>query len=302
MKKRSEAGDVAPSLRDKIIGLGDRSIRKSYYPQLLRQLQETERNRSSLAESEARYRRLSEELEQRVADRTSELEAANRELEAFSYSVSHDLRAPLRAIDGYSGILQEDFGDKLDAEGKRLLNAVRDNTRRMGQLIDDILKFSRAGRTEIAAADVDMAKLVREAIEDLAPDAGRARIDVGPLPHARGDPAMLRQVVVNLLSNAVKFSRPREAPAIAVSGSTEGDEAVYSVTDNGVGFDGKYVDRLYGVFQRLHTEAQFEGTGIGLAIVKRIVNRHGGRTWAEGRIDGGAAFHFSLPHAGEKHD
>ncbi|HEX8964291.1 MAG TPA: ATP-binding protein, partial [Rhodocyclaceae bacterium] len=248
-------------------------------------------------QAEDGIRRFNQELEQRVAQRTAQLEAANKELEAFSYSVSHDLRAPLRAIDGYSHILLEDYEGKLDDEGKRLLKSVRDSTGRMGQLIDDILEFSRTGRTQMAACAVDVAALAREVFEELAPPGGKARCEIGALPRAMGDRAMLRQVLVNLIANALKFSRSREAPLIEVGGDGEGREARYWVKDNGVGFDPAHADKLFGVFQRLHRPSEFEGTGIGLAIVKRIVGRHGGRVWAEGKPGEGATIGFTLPRA-----
>lgn len=240
---------------------------------------------------------LKNELEIRVQERTAQLEAANKELEAFSYSVSHDLRTPLRAIDGFSRILLEDYAEKLDAEGQRLLNVVRDNTGRMGQLIDDILQFSRTGRLELNPAEIDMEGLARTVLDELlsAAPGPRPQVEIGHLPPARGDRAMMRQVFANLLSNAIKFSRGKESPRIEVGGSVEGNEAVYFVKDNGAGFDMQYVDKLFGVFQRLHGVTEFEGTGIGLAIVKRVVTRHGGRVWAEGKVNEGATIYFALP-------
>ena len=241
--------------------------------------------------------RLNADLERRVAERTAQIETSIKELEDFTYTVSHDLRTPLRAIGGFSRILEEEYGDKLDAEARRLIGVVRENTRKMGQLIDDLLAFSRLGRDPMAAAGIDMEELVRSALAEIgAPaTATRARIEVHPLPEARGDPVLIKQVWVNLLSNAIKFSGKREQPVIEVSGREDGAESVYCVKDNGAGFDMRYYDKLFGVFQRLHGNDEFPGIGTGLAIVRRIVSRHGGRAWAEGKAGEGAAFYFSLP-------
>jgi light-regulated signal transduction histidine kinase (bacteriophytochrome) len=247
--------------------------------------------------AETKILQLNRELEQRVAQRTAALEQANKELESFSYSVSHDLRAPLRAIDGFSHILEEDYAAGLDAEGRRYLGLVRRGARQMDQLIKDILAFSRMSRAEIAMRTVNMTTLASEVFAELhaaAPERN-IRFVLGPLPPARGDRAMIRQVLDNLLGNAFKYSATRPEAVIEVSGSAGPAENAYCVRDNGVGFDMRLASKLFGMFERLHSAAEFEGTGIGLAIVKRIVERHGGRVWAEAKVGEGAAFHFVLP-------
>lgn len=241
-----------------------------------------------------RRRRSSEDLEDQVRRRTMELEAALKELEAFSYSVSHDLRAPLRAVDGFARLFEEKYGSCVDDEGRRLLGIIRDSSRRMGVLLDSLLSYSRLGRQALHPAQVDMRALAAGAWAELAAEA-RATCAVAQLPEARGDPVLLRQVWANLLSNALKYSSKRAEPRIEVSGRREGGALVYSVMDNGAGFDMRHADRLFGVFQRLHPESEFPGTGAGLATVQRIVARHGGRVWAEAAPDAGATFWFSLP-------
>jgi PAS domain S-box-containing protein len=248
-------------------------------------------------QAEDTVRKLNQELEQRVVERTTALERANQELEAFSYSVSHDLRAPLRAIEGFSRILLEDHLATLDEEGRRYLGLVCQGADRMGQLIDDILAFSRMSRSALGMVDVNMTVLAQEIFDELvaAVPERRIRLVMGDLPPAYGDPAMIRRVLGNLIGNAVKYTGPRKEAIIEVSGTANETETVYCVHDNGVGFDIKYVGKLFGVFQRLCSAEEFEGTGIGLAIVKRIVERHGGRVWAEGKPEEGASLYFTLP-------
>jgi signal transduction histidine kinase len=235
-------------------------------------------------------------LNQNLQAHAAQLEAANKELEAFSYSVSHDLRAPLRHIHGFVEILQKEPGGR-SAKAEGCLKFIADSARQMGNLVDDLLEFSRMGRSEIHVSQVDLPQLVLDARQQLAGACGQRDIDwrIGPLPEVRGDPAMLRLALVNLLGNAVKFTAGRARAEIAVTSREEPGEHVISVRDNGVGFDMQYVGKLFGVFQRLHHADEFEGTGIGLASVRRIIHRHGGRTWAEGTPGQGAAFYFSLP-------
>ena len=233
-------------------------------------------------------------LQEALRRHTAELEAANKELEAFSYSVSHDLSAPLRAVDGYARMLEEDCAEGLGDEGRRLLAKVRANATRMGNLIDDLLEFSRSGRQPMRAASVDMAALVREVAAELSPAYPAARIEISALPQALGDAALLRQVWANLIGNALKYASKKSEPCIAIHSIANGAEVEYRVSDNGAGFDPRYADRLFGVFQRLHRADEFPGTGVGLALVQRIVLRHGGRVWADGKPGEGACFGFAL--------
>jgi PAS domain S-box-containing protein len=236
---------------------------------------------------------------ERQAHLVTSLEAANKELESFSYSVSHDLRSPLRALDGFSRILTEDYGGKLDDEGRRLFGVIRDNSRKMGELIDDLLEYSRLGRKPLSMAEISTKHLVEEVLGELqAGGEQRPQFTLGALPPACGDVVLIKQAWMNLLGNAIKFSGKHEQPVIEVSGYENGAENIYCVKDNGAGFDMQYYDKLFGVFQRLHRTEEFAGTGVGLAIVQRVVLRHGGRVWAEGKVGEGAAFYFSLPRGG----
>ena len=245
--------------------------------------------------AQEKVRELNEELRQRI----DELDALNNELEAFTYSVSHDLRAPLRHIAGFSELLRKAAGDALDEKSRRHLQTIVDSAQRMGRLIDDLLAFSRMGRAELRLSKVDLSGLVASVRHELQSEAeGRDVVwKSNGLPEVRGDPSLLRQVVLNLLSNALKYTRSRPCAEIEIGSHPQGEDVVVFVRDNGVGFDMQFADKLFGVFQRLHRAEDFEGTGIGLANVRRIVHRHGGRTWAEGVVDRGAIFYFSLPAA-----
>lgn len=238
-----------------------------------------------------------EKLNADLVEKATELQAANRELEAFGYSVSHDLRAPLRAIHGFSQILLEEYADGLDAEGRRVLDVILSNTRSMGQLIDDILALSRAGRHELRSSSIDMASIAEEVYQGFGQNVNgrRIRFTVAQLPPATGDRNLIRQVFVNLISNAIKFTGNRELAIIEVGAIPCEGETAYFVKDNGAGFDMRYADKLFGVFQRLHSADEYEGTGVGLALVQRIVRRHHGRVWAEGAVEGGATFFFTMP-------
>jgi light-regulated signal transduction histidine kinase (bacteriophytochrome) len=267
-------------------------------------LQDVDDERRQRQDAEDEVRQANASLERRVSLRTAQLEAANKEMEGFNYSVSHDLRTPLRAIDGFSRILLEDYASSLDDEGRRLLDVILRGTKRMSQLIDDILAFSRMGRQEMTAQRIDMTQLVCAVIDDLSQNANRRELSfkVGSLPDAFADLGTVRQVWVNLIGNAIKYTGRTSPAVIEVGSMTEADGLLYFVKDNGVGFDMQYADKLFGVFQRLHGQEEFSGTGIGLAIVKRVVTRHGGRVWADATVNSGATFYFTLPAGDENHD
>ncbi|MBJ6726200.1 hypothetical protein JFN93_15900 [Geomonas sp. Red875] len=243
--------------------------------------------------AERRINELNLELNRHVL----QLESANKELEAFSYTVSHDLRAPIRHITGYVELLEKRDLSGLDEKSLHYLQVISEAAQRMGVLIDDLLSFSRMGRAEMTRSPVDMAALVREVVNELTADLPErdVAVEVAPLPVVTGDRAMLRQVLVNLIGNAVKFTQPRPQSRIQVGAVAETGETAFFVRDNGVGFDMRYQDKLFGLFQRLHSLEEFEGTGVGLANVQRIVHRHGGRVWAEGELEHGATFWFTLP-------
>lgn len=252
---------------------------------------------ASFSTMTAQIRELVSGLEQRVEQRTAELQAVNRRLESFSYSISHDLRTPLRAINGYSKLLEEEYASSLDAEGLRLLDVVRAETKRMGELIDSLLRYSRLGWESLQSSPIDMHRLAQEVFDTARASLPGRKIEfrLSPLPSIEGDPALLRHVWVNLIDNALKFSQKREPAIIEVGATVNGDECVYSVGDNGAGFAAEQADKLFGVFNRLHRQDEYEGLGVGLALAHRIIELHGGRIWAEGEVDRGACFHFALP-------
>ena len=247
-------------------------------------------------QAEQKIKKINEELEQRVISRTEELKKSNDELEAFSYSVSHDLRAPLRGIIGFAAILEEEYAPQLDDEAKRVITIIKKNTTKMGQLIDDLLGFSRMSRQTIVKSDINTDAMVSDVVKELD---GLKNIDwkIQPLPGIMGDANTIRQVWVNLISNAIKYSRNASKPVIVIGSLPGTDNTTFFVKDNGVGFDSQYKNKLFKVFQRLHTVEEFEGTGVGLAIVEKIISKHGGKVWAEGEQDKGATFYFSLPAA-----
>ncbi len=255
------------------------------------------RDVSERKKGEEEILRLNDELESKVTQRTEQLEVLNKELESFTYSVSHDLRAPLRIIDGFSQIILEDYGEQLDASGKKNLNVIVNNAKRMGMLIDDLLNFSKVGKTQLRVSQVNMNSLVSETLEELRLSKIEIpnNIHIGELFSVKGDSALLKQVWMNLISNAIKYSAKKENPEINIGSYEDQGRVVYYVKDNGAGFDMLYSNKLFGVFQRLHKLDEFTGTGVGLALVQRIVTRHGGSVWAEGKVNEGATFFVALP-------
>jgi PAS domain S-box-containing protein len=244
-------------------------------------------------------KRLNESLEMKIQERTAELEQAIKEMEAFSYSVSHDLRAPLRIINGYSKLLSNEYADKFDGDGKEFMTAIIDNTKYMGRLIDDLLNLSRLGREAVNKTEVNMTGLTNVVLHEMRMEDSSitANIKIHDLKPCVGDQMLIRQVLINLISNAVKYSRKKDDPQIEIGSYQKGDSTVYYIKDNGAGFDMKFAAKLFGVFIRLHDRSEFDGTGVGLALVHRIVTKHGGKVWANGKVNEGAVFYFSLPNA-----
>lgn len=232
---------------------------------------------------------------EKVETVNNDLSSVNKELDAFTYSVSHDLRAPLRAINGYAQMLNEDYGTKLDEEGKRIIETIRNNAIKMATLIDELLAFSRLGRKELQKMEINMNELTKATITELNKSiAHTAKINIGKLHKVKADYGLLQQVMFNIISNAIKYSSKKEHPFVEIFSEQKNDEVIFSVKDNGAGFDMRYYDKLFGVFQRLHKQNEFDGVGVGLAIVQRIIAKHGGKVWAEGKVNEGAQFNFSL--------
>jgi light-regulated signal transduction histidine kinase (bacteriophytochrome) len=256
------------------------------------QIEITERKRA-----EEQILQTNADLEQRVAERTAHLEAANKEIASVNYSIAHDLNIPVRAIDGFSQILMEEYHHQLDGEGQRLLGVIRQNTHKLDRLIKDMLALLRVSQNELKISPIDMTSLVQSVYLETASPEEQAQFtfSVSPLPETHGDPALMRLIWSNLISNAVKFTLPKEERTIRVGSQVMGGETIYSIQDSGVGFNPKYTPKIFGLFERLHKGDQFEGMGVGLAIVERAVQRHDGKVWAEGVIDQGATFYFSLP-------
>lgn len=252
-----------------------------------------------IQEQNKAIKKFNTELEDRIKERTQELEIANKELESFTYSVSHDLRAPLRSVVGYSKIILEDYFEKLDKEGIRVLHVIINNAQKMGNLIDDLLAFSKIGKQNVTKVPLNMENITRKVIEEFEESASET-IEINEMIGAEGDRSMIKQVMTNLISNALKYSIKVEKPRIEIGSYVQGHSLVYYVKDNGAGFDMKYYDKLFGVFERLHSQEDFDGTGVGLALVHRIISKHEGTVWAEGEINKGATFYFSLPKNSDK--
>ena len=274
-------------VKDRIISLPSK---------ILRAIREAQ-DKAEKIKAQEEILKLNAELEERVQLRTAELEVANKQLESFTSTVSHDLRSPLQVIIGYASILSRKYGEVLNEDGKQLLHGIKEHTRQMGQLIDDLLDFSRLGRTEPVKKQLDMNELVQAAISQLrlANEQLKARFRFQELKPGFGDKGLMYQVWVNLISNAIKYSRNELNPVIEIGTRKLEGEDVYYIKDNGVGFDMQYYTKLFGVFQRLHKPSEFEGTGVGLAMVHAVISKHGGRLWAEGKVNGGATFYFTLP-------
>lgn len=272
----------------------DRPLRSAARDELDQLVAEFNDLREKLHASYAEQQQLNLTLEQRVRERTAALESANRELEAFAYSVSHDLRAPLRAIDGFARLLMEEERERLTPDGQHLLDHIVQAGSKLDRLIADILQYSRAGKLPLERRTVDLGRLARDVADELHPQYPAARLDIVDLPEVEGDPTMLRQVLQNLIGNALKFSARKSEACVEIGRRREGGEEIYFVRDNGAGFDMRYAGKLFEMFQRLHSESEFAGTGVGLAIVKRLVERHGGRVWAEALPGAGATFSFTL--------
>jgi signal transduction histidine kinase len=292
--------DVTDFVRERQKGIEQSRLTEELKDRVEKTQTEIYHRAQELQEANKQLRTTMDELKRK----TLALEASNKELESFTYSVSHDLRAPLRAIDGFSRMLLEECSEMLSVEGKRFLDIVRSNTQRMGQLIDDLLTLSRLGRLETRLSTVNMDHLVAEVIGEFVRDQymKEADVRVHALARIRGDRPMLRQVFVNLISNAIKFSRKSDPRIIEIGSRAEEDKMIYWVKDNGVGFDMKYADKLFGVFQRLHSVQEFEGTGVGLAIAHRIIQKHEGQIWANAKVNEGATFHFALPALEDKNE
>jgi signal transduction histidine kinase len=294
LEARKEAEEELRSLKEKLVAQVDERTNE---------LQEKVRK---LDKSEKAMLYMVEDLNQTTAELKEErrkLKEVNKELETFSYSVSHDLRAPLRAIDGFSRVIEEEYSGVLDDEGTRLLRIVRENTKKMDELITDLLTLSRTGRKEMNVTEIDMKAMAESMYHEIVPPENTAAFEfsVSDLPPAFADPTLMKRVWNNLISNAVKYTMPKERKMIEITGHTEEDAYVYSVRDTGVGFDEKYKDKVFALFQRLHSAGEFEGSGVGLAIVERIISRHDGKVWAEGREGEGAVFSFSLPRKSVKY-